>query len=96
MERRFLRSQRAESEARCSRQSGRTSFSPAPHAEQRRRQRRAGVATASESVETSTPTIRPQSEVAKIERAPRLRMWPRRRGNQIALREFTYQGLSSP
>ena len=72
-----LRSQRAKPDARCSRQSGRTSFGREPHAEQRRRQRSAGTVVAAGSADTSTAARRPQSQVAKIERTPRLRMLAR-------------------
>jgi hypothetical protein len=73
----LLRPHRAKPEARCSRQSGRTSFGRAPQAEQRSRQRSAGTVTAPGRLETSTLARRPQSQVAKIERTPRLRMLAR-------------------
>jgi len=63
--------------ARCSRQSGRTSTGRAPQLEQRSRQRSAGTSIEPASADTSTAADRPQSQVAKIDRTPRLRMLAR-------------------
>ena len=71
------RVQRARPCARCSRQSGRTSFGLARQLEQRSRQRSAGTVTASGSTDLSTLARLPQSHVAKIDRTPRLRMLAR-------------------